>query len=204
MAYPARLLGVGEEVILEVRPHWRYLAGSVVLVVLALVVSATVATLSAPGALDWAVAALLAATVLRLLWRYSRWASTSLVVTTRRLIGRRGLLVRSSWETMLDRVSDVSCRQGLLGRILRYGDVVVDTAGRDGEDRFANVPHPAEIQAEIQRQAFECRAPRSFAGTPSSQFHIPEQIEKLDELRRRGIVTEAEFEAKKAQLLDRL
>jgi hypothetical protein len=33
---------------------------------------------------------------------------------------------------------------------------------------------------------------------------IPEQLEKLDELRRRGIVTQAEFDAKKAQLLDRM
>jgi hypothetical protein len=33
---------------------------------------------------------------------------------------------------------------------------------------------------------------------------IPEQIEKLDELRRRGVLSEAEFEASKADLLDRL
>jgi cytochrome c-type biogenesis protein CcmH/NrfG len=33
---------------------------------------------------------------------------------------------------------------------------------------------------------------------------IPEQLEKLDELRKRGVITEAEFTAKKAQLLDRM
>ena len=33
---------------------------------------------------------------------------------------------------------------------------------------------------------------------------IPEQLEKLDELRQRGIITEAEFNAKKAQLLERM
>ncbi len=36
------------------------------------------------------------------------------------------------------------------------------------------------------------------------EFSIPEQIEKLDELRRRGALTQAEFEAMKAELLDRL
>ena len=31
-----------------------------------------------------------------------------------------------------------------------------------------------------------------------------EQLEKLEELRQRGVVSQAEFEAKKAQLLDRM
>jgi hypothetical protein len=31
-----------------------------------------------------------------------------------------------------------------------------------------------------------------------------EQLEKLEELRQRGVISQAEFEAKKAQLLDRL
>ena len=33
---------------------------------------------------------------------------------------------------------------------------------------------------------------------------IPEQIEKLDQLRRQGVLTDAEFEAKKAELLGRM
>ena len=41
---------------------------------------------------------------------------------------------------------------------------------------------------------------RSGAGEPD----IPEQIRQLDEQRDQKLITEAEFEAKKAQLLDRL
>ena len=41
---------------------------------------------------------------------------------------------------------------------------------------------------------------RSGAGEPD----IPEQIKKLDELRDQNLITEEEFEAKKAELLDRL
>ena len=40
-------------------------------------------------------------------------------------------------------------------------------------------------------------------GGPPGQT-IPEQIEKLDELRRRGVISEAEFQAKKTQLLERM
>lgn len=214
MGYPARLLGDGEEVLLEVRPHWRFLAGSIVPVVVLLVISAAAATISAPAALDWVLVVLLGSSVVRLLWRYGRWASTSLVVTTQRLVARKGLLARNSWAVMLDRVSEVSYRQSLPGRIMRYGDLLVDSPGREGVDRFSAVPRPAEVQATIQRQASALHQARMWPQPPAPTgstlsfaaplSQIPEQIEKLDELRRRGIITHAEFEAKKAQLLDRL
>ncbi len=42
--------------------------------------------------------------------------------------------------------------------------------------------------------------PRRAAAPPS----VPEQLNQLAELRDRGVITAAEFEAKKAQLLDRM
>lgn len=46
----------------------------------------------------------------------------------------------------------------------------------------------------------------AHAGGPSAATEpdIPEQIKRLDELRDQKLITEAEFESKKAQLLDRL
>jgi membrane protein YdbS with pleckstrin-like domain len=44
----------------------------------------------------------------------------------------------------------------------------------------------------------------TMAGGASGATSVPEQLIQLDNLRRRGIVTTAEFEAKKAELLDRL
>jgi len=43
-----------------------------------------------------------------------------------------------------------------------------------------------------------------FRGRTSSGPSVTEQIDQLDDLRRRGVVTQAEFDAKKATLLDRL
>ena len=42
------------------------------------------------------------------------------------------------------------------------------------------------------------------ARSGASEPDIPEQIKKLDEMRDQKLITEEEFEAKKAQLLDRL
>ena len=36
------------------------------------------------------------------------------------------------------------------------------------------------------------------------QPDVVDQLERLDDLRKRGVITEAEFQAKKTQLLDRL
>ena len=46
--------------------------------------------------------------------------------------------------------------------------------------------------------------PPGAVGSASSAASVPEQLIQLDDLRRRGIVTPAEFEAKKAELLGRL
>ena len=77
----------------------------------------------------------------------------------------------------------------------------------DGGDRgplLAQKPRPGRIQNEMygQIEAGKNRMADRMAGR--RDLSIPEQIEKLDELRQRGVVTEAEFEAKKAQLLDRM
>jgi hypothetical protein len=47
---------------------------------------------------------------------------------------------------------------------------------------------------------------RSSAGpvVAAAPVSIPAQIEELDQLRQRGIISDAEFQAKKADLLDRL
>jgi hypothetical protein len=61
------------------------------------------------------------------------------------------------------------------------------------------------VQNEIYRQMEACAA-RHVAqpAVASAPMSIPEQLEKLDDLRQRGIITRAEFEAKKQQLLDRI
>jgi len=49
----------------------------------------------------------------------------------------------------------------------------------------------------------EAQAAAATASTPRS-LSIPEQIEQLDQLRIRGVITESEFQLKKADLLNRM
>ncbi|MDQ1366045.1 MAG: hypothetical protein QOE57_2087, partial [Acidimicrobiaceae bacterium] len=136
--------------------------------------------------------------------RYARWATTSLVLTNHRLIHRSGILAKSGREIPLDHINDISYRQRVFERLIGAGDVVIESAGEGGKETFEDLPHPGRIQNEIYRQieASKTRMADRMAGR--QELSIPEQIEKLDELRSRGVLTQAEFDAKKAQLLDRL
>ena len=54
------------------------------------------------------------------------------------------------------------------------------------------------------RAAVEQSITAAGAGSGAGEPDIPEQIKKLDELRDQKLITDEEFEAKKAELLDRL
>ena len=65
------------------------------------------------------------------------------------------------------------------------------------------------VQAEIynQKEGFEERRLRrvgEMASGGAPKLSVADEIAKLDELRRQGVLTEAEFQAMKIELLDRM
>jgi membrane protein YdbS with pleckstrin-like domain len=208
MSFPARLLNDGEDVVVDVRPHWWYLAGPIV--VLAVVIAGAVAAAveSAPSWATWLAVAALVVAGAWLIGRYIKWASTNLVVTTSRLIRRTGVLARNGREIPLAALTDISYHQSLLERIIGAGDVVLESAGREGQEVFPDLPGPARIQQAIAVQVDRVRRHGGFTDGPITASPAPTsistQIEELDGLRRRGLITDVEFEAKKTELLNRL
>jgi hypothetical protein len=151
VGYPRKLLNPGERVAVDVGPHWKYMVrpGAAVIVALALAVDALGAETD-----RWEELALAGILVLCLLWlgvRYLKWATTSFTVTNERLILRRGVLRRAWREILLDRLTDISCRQTLGDRVLGCGDILIESPGRDGQEVFPDLPHPLRIQKEIYR-----------------------------------------------------
>jgi uncharacterized membrane protein YdbT with pleckstrin-like domain len=202
MPFSGPLLHEGEEVIIDVRPHWWYLSGPVVVLVAVIAGAVVVAVHSLPAVVNWVAIGALALSVLWLLGRYIRWASTSLVVTTSRIVRRTGVLARSGREIPLAALTDISYHQRLFQRIIGAGDLLLESAGRQGQEVFPDLPGPARIQQVIATQVDRARRQNGAAGPGAGS--IPAQIEELDGLRRRGLITDAEFQAKKAELLDRL
>jgi uncharacterized membrane protein YdbT with pleckstrin-like domain len=212
MPYPNRLLNEGEEIALDLKPHWWYfgrniLTGVPLLVLFALILG-TAGDTQRNLLWVWLVVALVWAVWLTI--KYVNWHFTHFVVTNKRVIFRTGVISKRGVEIPLDRINNINFHQRFLERVIGAGDLAIESAGKDGESRFSDVRHPDGVQQEIYRQAeLHARERASWAsagaGTPApSEASIPEQLEKLASLRDRGIISPDEFETKKAQLLERM
>ena len=204
MPFPRKFLNEGEEVVLDLRPHWWEMAAPAVALVVAVALAVFVAAKSDKG---WARIPFLVLVLVALVWflaRLAKWATTNLVVTSDRLIVRTGVVAKRGREIPLERINDITVTQSLFKRMLGAGDLVIESAGERGQEAFHSCPHPSRVQNEIYRQ-MEANADREADRREGRRELSPlEQLEKLDDLRQRGVISQAEFEVKKAQLLDRM
>ena len=209
MAYPRSQLNTGEEVVLDLRPHWWYFAKPVIALLLAIAVGVVALAFDAPDGVSIVSGVLILLALGWLGFTYVVWATTNFVVTTDRLISRSGVLTRQGIEIPLERINTVFFRQNLWERFIRSGDLEIESASEQGSSKFSDIRKPLNVQNEIYRQ-MEGNENRKFdrvgqnLGGSVGGASIPEQIEKLDELRRNGVLTEEEFASKKAELLRRL
>lgn len=205
MAFPKKYLNDGEEIIVDLRPHWFFLFGSSAALVGALALGIWAASADDPPEwLVFPVAALAVVALLFFLVRLAQWITTDFVLTTDRLIYRKGIVSRTGREIPLERINDVSFSQSLFQRMLRAGDLLVESGGERGQSSFGHFADPQGIQNEIHR-AIEAAAARDADRMAGRRELSPlEQLEKLEELRQRGVISQAEFDVKKQKLLDRL
>jgi uncharacterized membrane protein YdbT with pleckstrin-like domain len=156
MAFPTRLLGDGEEVVVELHPHWKRLAVPLLCVPVVVGVASYLLFLLPGGdlrvPLRWTVVAAGVVVLLRVsAWPWLRWQTTRYVVTTHRLIVRAGVLSRSGRDIPLSRVNDVSFRRSLVDRLLGAGTLTVESGGELGQLVLADVPGVEHVQRTVAR-----------------------------------------------------
>jgi len=209
VAFPSKLLNDNEEVVLDLRPHWIYMVQPVLAILGAIILGIIILDLD----IDFTKIPAAVIVLGCLAWfgvRYLKWSSTNFVVTTDRVIHRVGVISKHGVEIPLDRINTVFFHQSIFERLIGAGDLGIESAGERGSETFEDVRKPAIVQNEIYRQ-MEANSNRIYGGgrhamptQPDAGGSIPEQIEKLDELRRKGVISEQEFAAKKADLLNRM
>lgn len=158
MSYPAKLLGEGEDIVLEMHPHWKQLVPPILKALLGVGVAsfvyATVGGWSTAREIRWGIVVV---TIGLLVWGslvpYLRWRTTQYVVTTKRVVIRTGILSRHGRDIPLHRVNDVSFSVSLFERIVRSGTLTVESAGERGQVVLTDVPHVEEVQRTIYRLA---------------------------------------------------
>ena len=231
MRYPESLLSEGENVIFDVHHHPLVLAGSASLSLLFIIAWATLLFMVPLTRETWAVVsglALLLILAAYTAWRFAVWSHVNLVLTNYRLVFVTGIFTRNSREIPLSKISDVSCRQTLPGRVFGMGDLTLETDAETGPLAFFNMPDPERLKLAIIDGAREsgrgtghslladevARAVAMRQPTlemralpperPPLYSEIVDQIERLDALKERGTITAEEFEKAKKALLDRL
>jgi uncharacterized membrane protein YdbT with pleckstrin-like domain len=210
------MLRDGEELVLDLHPHWWYFASAFIAAVVAFVVGGAVL---AAGWGDWANLLAAAAIIGTLIWlgeRYIRWVSTHFILTTDRIVYRSGVIAKHGIEFPLQRINTIFFSQRMFERVLGLGDLKVESASETGAQVFEDIKSPAKVQHEIyaQMEANENRgldklgdqisaAQQAVQPAPAPES-VADQIAALHQLHEQGALTDAEFDAKKAELLGRM
>ena len=202
MPFPRRLLIEGEELILDLRPHWIALVMPAIATVLTLGVMIVLYETFEEPILDTIVG--IAGTLFLLAYpvrRFVDWLTSHFVVTSDRIIHRRGFIAKYSMEIPLEAINDVRFEQGIVDRVIGAGTLVVQSASEAGRQVFDHIRNPEDVQKTIYHQG-ELNQQRMIAGpaarsTPSAAS----ELERLADLRARGVLTEEEFQAQKRRIL---
>ena len=204
MAFPRRLLSDNEELILDLRPHWITVVVPSLITVLVVILWVFLLG-KTNGALSWIVTA---AAIVVLVWFVARgfidWATSHFVVTSDRLIHREGLVSKRSMEIPLEAINDVRFNQRVLERIVGAGDLVIESAGTRGQEVFSNIRNPEFVQKTIYELGEKNRAQNAGGLRPGPGPGAPSmttELQRLADLRDRGVLTEQEFQEQKARIL---
>lgn len=163
VAYPKSLLSPGEEVVLDLHPHWKQIALPIVLVPIVVGLGSFAAAEmpdSAQAPVRWAIGVVAVAVLLWFSLRpYLTWQFTHYVITNRRIVHREGVLARSGRDVPLNRVNDVSFQHGVVDRIFGCGTLIVESAGERGQVALSEVPNVEKVQRTVYElvQAEESR-----------------------------------------------
>lgn len=202
-SYPERLLTDDERVLVELRPHWRVLLAPVFWTILT--VGAVVAALQVNDPPAWLVPTVVLLSLVFLLGLavpplLHRWF-TLYVLTTERIVVRSGVLSRSSREIPLEAISNVVFSQRVAERMLGYGDVLLESSGETSTTRLDDVPDPEGFQSQVYG-AREQRSLQLTRGGGAGQRDTAAQLRELSDLHDRGKLSDEEYAAQKARLLE--
>ena len=208
MPFNRKLLNEGEDIALDLHPHWWFFAQPAAALAAAVLVGVGV-LVRWDDPPDFVMGFFGLVILVALGWfglYYARWITTHFVITSDRLIYRHGVLAKKGIEIPLERVNTVFFSQSIFERIVGSGDLVIESAGEKGQEAFSNVRKPSAVQNEIyvQMEANENRKFDRVGDRGHGGDSIPAQIAQLDDLRARGVLSESEFQAKKAELLRRM
>jgi Bacterial PH domain/Short C-terminal domain len=232
--YADHLLADGERVVLRARQHWLapLVDGRawVAVFVASIVLIALSFNLQAGGVRDvigWVALALLVVSLARLTYLFWGWYSQDYLVTNRRVLKVEGIVRKRSADSSLEKINDAVLTQGVVGRMLGFGDLEIMTAAEESFDRYAMLAGAQQFKRtmldekhELEEELVRAPGPPLRAAMPTppapdpaapaavakglSADDITKALGALADLRDRGAISPEEYDAKKQDLLGRL
>jgi uncharacterized membrane protein YdbT with pleckstrin-like domain len=202
--YIQSLMGDKERMLLVTRQHWFVLFSTIILeiiLILVLVAGVIAATVFYPIAAFGSILVLVP--LIGMIRDILIWYNRQYIVTNRRVMQVSGVINKNVVDSSLEKVNDVKMSQSFFGRLFDYGDVEIMTASELGVNLFKRIGDPVKFKTAMLNA-------KEKLGFDENQVHvqreddIPSLIARLDELRKQGIVSEEEFQKKKAELLAKM
>lgn len=203
--YLQGLLSGTEEILLETHQHWFVLFGKIFLelLIIGLLLGGIVVAFTYYPPAIWGLV-LLVIPAIGMFNDAMVWRNKAYIVTNRRVIQISGVFDKDVVDSSLEKVNDVKMSQSFLGRVFGYGDIEILTASELGVNLFHQIADPVGFKTAMlnakERLGFD--GDSGVAARVSKD--IPTLIEELDELRKKGIISEAEFQRKKTELLEKI
>jgi len=150
VGYVERHLLVGEQVVYKTRLHWVLFLKPALVVLGGIVLMVVLRPVQDPRWL-WMIGAGVA--LIGLVWgliHYVELMTSEFAVTSSRLIMKVGLISRYTTELLLAKVETIGVHQGLMGRLLGYGDLVVTGTG-GAREVFRRVRDPIGFRNHVQQ-----------------------------------------------------
>jgi len=203
--YLEGLLGENEKIVLQTHQHWFVLFGKIaleILLILVIVVAVFVALPFYPFAIYGLILVLVP--LIGIFNDVLVWRNKAYIVTTHRVIQTSGVFSKDVVDSSLEKVNDVKLSQSFWGRLFGFGDIEILTASELGVNLFHEINDPIRFKTAMlnakERLGFD-----NEAGMAShAMMDIPALIDRLDDLRKRGLITELEFQQKKSELLAKM
>ena len=155
MGYAERVLQPGETIAYRAQLHWIIYFIGLVLIVAAIGFAASAMLLKTETIRLGLMLAALIALFLGLFQMIRAWivaVNTEIIVTSRRVIYKTGFISRNTVEMNLDKVESVLVRQGILGRVLNFGTVIIRGVGA-GLEPVDNIAAPLELHRHVGAEA---------------------------------------------------
>jgi uncharacterized membrane protein YdbT with pleckstrin-like domain len=206
-SYLKNLLGENEHVIFVTRQHWLVLLAEIlsesILAIAWIILLTLIWWLWLPNPLVLLGYLLLLLPLLSLLRDVLIWTNRQYIVTNWRVIQIVGVFNKEVTDSSLEKVNDVKLEQSFFGRLLDYGNIEILTASELGVNKFSQVGQPIRLKTTMLNAKEKLEQGQASLGR-QSEADIVDLIAQLDSLRKHGLLSEEEFQQKKAHLLAKL